>query len=43
VLAETVGALAERLDSQYLHRGGNVEQVLAAFAADHAHARGDAP
>ena len=43
VLAETVRALAERLDSQYLHRGGNVEQVLAAFAADHAHARGDAP
>lgn len=42
VLAETVRALARHLDSQYLHRGGTVEQVMAAFAADHGHASGGA-
>lgn len=35
VLADAVEALARRLDSLYLKRGGGVADVLAAYSADH--------
>lgn len=36
-LEQQLGSLTSYLDSRYLHTGGSIEQICAAYAADHRH------